>query len=63
MNCTILLRKLIAIERMIGKTDDATLRNLLFDAEDYLIQLQSEQGKSFFREALSHSETHVKLAS
>lgn len=29
MNCTILLRKLIAIERMIGKAEDDTLRNLL----------------------------------
>ena len=52
MDCTILLRKLIAIERMIGKAEDDTLRNLLYDVEDCVIQMQSAQGKSFFEEAL-----------
>ena len=55
MNCTVLLRKLIAIERLIGKADVNTLRTLLYDAEDCVIQIQNAQGKSFFVEAL-HEE-------
>ncbi len=51
MNCTVLLRKLIAIERLVGKTDDNTLRGLVYEAEDYLIQMQSAQAKSFMAEA------------
>ncbi len=51
MNSTILLRKLIAIERMVGKTDNNTLRGLVYDAEEYLIQMQSAQAKSFLAEA------------
>jgi len=51
MNCTVLLRKLIAIERMVGKADNNTLRSLVYDAEDYLIQMQSAQAKSFLAEA------------
>jgi hypothetical protein len=51
MNSTILLRKLIAIERMVGKADSNTLRGLIYDAEDYLIEMQSAQAKSFLAEA------------
>ena len=51
MNSTVLLRKLIAIERMVGKTDNNTLRELIYEAEDYLIQMQSTQAKSFLAEA------------
>ena len=61
MNGTILLRKLIAIERMIGKADANTLRNLLYDAEDYLIQMQSAECKSFFREAVRDEQTQLEL--
>ena len=61
MNCTILFRKLIAIERMIGKADDDTLRNLLYDAEDCVIQMQSAQGKSFFQEALNRADVKLEL--
>jgi hypothetical protein len=51
MNSTVLLRKLIAIEKMIGKTDNNTIRGLVYDAEDYLMQMQSAQAKSFLAEA------------
>lgn len=61
MNGTILLRKLIAIERMIGKVDSNTLRNLIYDAEDYLIQMQSAECKSFFREAISDEQARLEL--
>ncbi len=61
MNGTILLRKLIAIERMIGKADANTLRNLLYDAEDYLIQMQSAECKSFFQEALREEPARLEL--
>jgi len=60
MNSTILLRKLIAIERMVGKTDNTTLRSLIYDAEDYLIQMQGAQAKSFlagaWRDAIAPSD-------
>jgi hypothetical protein len=36
---------------MVGKTDNNTLRGLVYDAEDYLIQMQSAQAKSFLAEA------------
>jgi hypothetical protein len=61
MNGTILLRKLIAIERMIGKADSDTLRNLLYDAEDYLIQMQSAESKSYFREAVRDEQAQLEL--
>jgi len=61
MNLTVLLRKLIAIEHMIGKADADTLRNLLYDAEDCLIQMQSAQGRSFFREALNQEDAQFEL--
>ncbi|HEY1804668.1 MAG TPA: hypothetical protein VGG45_09310 [Terracidiphilus sp.] len=51
MNSTVLLRKLITIERLVGKTDNNTLRSLVYEAEDYLIQMQSAQAKSFLAEA------------
>jgi len=51
MDTTILLRKLIAIERMIGKADPNTLRNLVFDAEDYLLQMQKQQAEAFLAKA------------
>lgn len=55
MSSTVLLRKLIVIERMIGKADNNTLRGLVYDAEDYLIQMQSAQAKSFLAEAWRES--------
>jgi hypothetical protein len=60
MNCTILLRKLIAIERMIGKAEDDTLRNLLYDAEDFVVQMQSVQGKSFVCAALREEQAQLE---
>ena len=39
MNNTILLQKLIAIEKSIGMADNATIRQLVYEAEDYLLQL------------------------
>jgi hypothetical protein len=48
MNHTILLQKLIAIEKSIGATDNTTLRQLVHEAEDYLLQLQKERAQSFF---------------
>jgi hypothetical protein len=48
MNSTVLLQKLIAIERSIGTADNATLRQLVFEAEDCLLQIQKEGAQSFF---------------
>ncbi|MFZ0783708.1 MAG: hypothetical protein WAM86_21375 [Candidatus Sulfotelmatobacter sp.] len=48
MNHTILLQKLIAIEKSIGAADNRTLRQLVHEAEDCLLQLQKERAQSFF---------------
>jgi hypothetical protein len=61
MNHTILLRKLIAIERMIGKAEDDTLRNLLYDAEDYVVQMQTAQGNRLLRETLREEQARLEL--
>lgn len=61
MNWTILLRKLIAIEHMIGKADADTLRNLVCDAQDCLIQMQSAEEKRFFEDALRPVHARLQL--
>ncbi len=43
MNHTLLLQKLIAIERAIGATSNNTLRDLVYEAEGYLLQMQREE--------------------
>jgi hypothetical protein len=47
MNNTVLLQKLIAIERSIGTADNGTLRQLVYEAEDCLLQIQKERAQSF----------------
>jgi hypothetical protein len=47
MNNTVLLQKLIAIERSIGTADNGTLRQLVYEAEDCLLEIQKEQAQSF----------------
>jgi len=49
MNNTILLQNLIAIEKSIGMADNGTIRQLVYEAEDYLLQLQKDRAQSFFR--------------
>jgi hypothetical protein len=47
MNSTVLLQKLIAIERSIGAVDNGMLRQLVYEAEDCLLQIQKERAQSF----------------
>jgi len=47
MNHTVLLQKLIAIERSIGTADNGTLRELVYEAEDCLLKIQKERAQSF----------------
>jgi hypothetical protein len=42
MNHTLLLKKLIAIECAIGVASNSTLRELVYEAELYLLQVQRE---------------------
>ena len=42
MNHTLLLRKLIAIECAIGVATNNNLRDLVYEAESYLLQMQRE---------------------
>jgi hypothetical protein len=43
----------LLIERMIGKSEPDTLRNLLYDAEDYVIGLQSGQARAVLKDQWS----------
>jgi hypothetical protein len=43
MNHTLLLQKLIAIERAIGVANNNNLRNMVYEAEGYLLEMQREE--------------------
>lgn len=43
INHTILLQKLIAIERAIGTASNKTIRDMVYDAENHLLQMQREE--------------------
>jgi hypothetical protein len=42
MNCSQLLRKLTEIERSIGVVDTMTLRRMIIETQDYILQHQKE---------------------
>jgi hypothetical protein len=46
LDSTVLLNKLFDIERGIGTVDSVTLRNLVIDAEDCLLQAQREKAQA-----------------
>lgn len=46
MNQTILLQKLIAIERAIGVASNNTLRDLVYQAESHLLQMQRDEAQA-----------------
>lgn len=46
MTCADLLQKLITIERSIGVESNSTVRELVQDAQDCLLQMQKEQAES-----------------
>ena len=48
---TVLLRKLLTIERAIGAADNATLRELVHEAEECLLQMQKERSERVMMEA------------
>jgi hypothetical protein len=48
---TVLLRKLLAIERAIGSADNATLRELINEAEECLLQMQKERAEGLMTDA------------
>ena len=43
INQTIVLQKLIAIERAIGVASNNTVRDLVYDAEGYILEMQREE--------------------
>ncbi len=51
MNQHYLLQKLIAIERSIGTADNRTIRQLVYEAEDCLLQIQNDRAQSFFQDS------------
>ena len=60
MNNTVLLQKLIVIERSIGVTDNSTLRGLVYEAEDCLLEIQKERAQSFILD--SQPRRHAPLS-
>ena len=42
VNVTVLLDKLVSIEQAIGLATDASIRNMILDAEECLLELQRE---------------------
>jgi hypothetical protein len=42
MNPTVLLEKLIEIERSIGSETNTTLRNKVLEAQEYVLEMQKE---------------------
>ncbi len=57
MNHTILLRKLIAIERSIGAVNNSTIRDLLQDAETYVLEMQKESVETLLTRP-GHDDLH-----
>jgi hypothetical protein len=53
MDSALLLEKLIAIERAIGARDTVTLREMVMDAEECLLQMQSEMVKDLHSNRLA----------
>lgn len=51
MDFSILLQKLIAIERSIGNANNTIIRGLVCDAEDFLLQMQKERAEDFLAAA------------
>lgn len=57
MNYTILLRKLIAIERSIGAANNSTIRDLVQDAETCVLEMQKERVETFLTRP-GHNDLH-----
>jgi hypothetical protein len=59
MNSTVLLQKLLAIERSVGVATNNALRNQLQDAQDYVLQMQRKRVEGFWKEpdAIQSSES------
>jgi len=51
MTCTDLLNKLITIERSIGVVPNSTLRGMVEDAQDCVLEMQKETAEGFLAEA------------
>jgi len=50
-NSTVLLRKLIALEKSIGTANNAELRQQVYEVEDYLLKLQKEHAQGLFKDS------------
>ena len=61
MNSTVLLRKLIEIERSIGTASNAAMRGMVQDAEDCLLQMQKETAERFFSEAWREGVSRLEV--
>lgn len=51
MSLTVLLQKLIAIERSVGSANVAVTRSLVHEAQDCLLQMQKERAEEFLASA------------
>jgi hypothetical protein len=55
MNLTILLKKLIEIERSIGVETDAVIRRKVQDVQDDVLQMQKERASKLQKEHRHHA--------
>ncbi len=62
MTTTVLLQKLLTIEQAIGTADNCTLRQLIYEAENCLLQIQKERAQEFFRDYWRGSKSRLDLA-
>ncbi len=50
MNSSVLLQKLLTIERSVGVATNSELRKLLHDMQDSILQMQRERVEGFWKE-------------
>ena len=61
MNSTVLLKKLIAIEKSIGTASNSTIRNLVQEAQDCLLQMQKERAEKCLAESWREATAPIAL--
>jgi len=61
VNSTILMKKLIVLERSIGTASNTRLRDLVYEAQDCLLEMQRENAENFFAEAWRVGMSELEL--
>ena len=59
MSHTVLLQKLLVIEAAIGNVPNGTVRDLVQEAQDYLLQMQKERAERSLSEPAAEAVSTV----